>query len=835
MENSQEKIIHIDIGDEMKKSYIDYAMSVIVSRALPDVRDGMKPVHRRILYTMNESGYTADKQYRKSVSTVGDVLGRYHPHGDSSVYNAMVRMAQDFSIRYQLIDGHGNFGSLDGDSAAAMRYTEAKLSKIAQEMLKDIDKETVDYTPNFDGTRDEPVVLPARYPNLLVNGSNGIAVGMATSIPPHNLTEVINAVIHLIDEPEADIEELMLHVKGPDFPTGAEIMGTDSVKRAYRTGRGHAMVRSKAEIEEIGKGKQQIVVSEIPFQVNKSKLLEDIADLVRDKKIDGIVDLRDESNREGVRIVIELRRDANSNVVLNKLFKHTQLQSSYSIIMIALVDGIPKVLNLKEILGYYIAHQKSVETRRVQYDLRKAEERAHILEGLVIALNNIDEVIALIKASPNSQVAKAGLIERFGLSEIQSQAILEMRLQRLTGLEREKIEEEYRGLQKIIGELKAILADENLLMDIIKTDLTAIRDKYGDPRRTVIHRYGDDIDLEDLIDQEEVVITLTHAGYVKRVSTSEYAIQKRGGRGKSGVTTREEDFVNEIFTTSTHDTILFFTNKGKMYRMKAYQIPEGSRTARGTAIVNLLPLDPGETVNTVIPINSFEEGYLILCTKKGVVKKTELSKFDTNRKGGLIAMNLQENDELIGVKQTTGENELIIVTTGGKSIHFHEKDAREMGRNTSGVRGIRLEKEDTVVSIQIVDDEAMLLVVSENGYGKCTPLTEYRLQERGGKGIKTYNITEKTGSLIGAIVVTPTDELMMINHMGVLIRIAVSGIAVQGRVTSGVTLMKCDDCCVASIAKIMESESDEDHSENDLEGSTENEITEVVISEEKND
>lgn len=821
-ENS--RVIHIDIGDEMKKSYIDYAMSVIISRALPDVRDGLKPVHRRILYAMHELGFSPDKAHRKSARIVGEVLGKFHPHGDSSVYNAMVRMAQEFSIRQLLVDGHGNFGSVDGDSAAAMRYTEARMTRLSQELMRDIDKETVDFSPNFDETIDEPKVLPARFPNLLVNGSNGIAVGMATSIPPHNLAEIINATIHIIENVDATVEDLLEIVKGPDFPTGADILGRENIKRAYRTGRGNVIIRSKCEIEEIRSGKMAIIVTEIPYQVNKSKLLEDIADLVRDKKIEGITDLRDESNRNGIRVVIELRRDVNANVIMNKLYKHTQLQTSYSIILLALDKGMPKVMNLFEMLTAYIDHQKDVETRRVKYDLRKAEERAHILEGLLIALNNIDEIIALIKASATPPVAKEGLIQRFGLSEIQAQAILEMRLQRLTGLERDKIEGEHADLMALITNLRNILADEVLLMNIIKNNLMEIRDKYDDGRRTQISHSMDDIDIEDLIAVEDVVVTLTHHGYVKRVSTNEYALQKRGGRGKSGVTTKEEDFVENIFTTSTHDFILFFTNKGKMYRMKAYQIPEGSRTARGTAIVNLLQLDPEEMVTAVIPIKSFEEGFLVLCTKKGVIKKTDIGKFDTSRKTGLIAMNLSEDDELIAVKETTGDDEIIVITSAGKSIRFHENDVREMGRMAGGVRAIRLDQNDRVVALLIVDLESTLLVVSENGFGKRTELEEYRIQERGGKGIKTYNVTEKTGNIVGAAVVKMTDEIMLISSAGVLIRIPVNGITIQGRVTSGVTLMKCgDDTCVVSIALILESDENEEDVEN-----AEIEVTEVT-------
>lgn len=814
MENNNGKVIIRDISKEMKTCYIDYAMSVIVSRALPDVRDGLKPVHRRILYAMNELNLYPEKQHRKSVRIVGDVLGKYHPHGDSSVYNAMVRMAQDFSMRYMLVDGHGNFGSVDGDGAAAMRYTEAKMTKLTMEMLKDIEKETVDFNPNFDETTKEPTVMPSRFPNLLVNGSNGIAVGMATAIPPHNINEVIDGIVKMIDDPDTDVEDLIEIIKGPDFPTAAEIMGTEGIKRAYRTGKGKVINRAKAEIEDNGKGKQSIIISEIPYQVNKSKLLEDIAELVRDKKIDGITDLRDESNREGIRVVIELRRDANASVVLNQLYKHTQLQTTFGVIMIALVDGVPKVLNLYEVLSHYLQHQKNVERRRVEYDLRKALERAHILEGLRIALDNIDEIVELIKSASNTADAKAKLIDRFSLSEIQAQAILEMRLQRLTGLEREKIENEYAELMKTITELQAILADEKLLMDIIRTDLLVIKEKYGDPRRTEIKINYDELDIEDLIEDEDVVITLTHHNYIKRVPANMYTSQRRGGRGKMGVTTKEEDFVENIYTTSTHDYLLFFTNFGKVYRLKAYQIPEGGRVSRGTAVVNLIQLEPNETVSAVIPIKAFNSGYLMFMTKSGVVKKTALNKFDTSRKSGLIAINLNEGDELISVRETTGADEVIVVTTKGMSIRFSEEDVREMGRSATGVRGITLDTDDNVVCMEIVRPESTLLAISEFGYGKRTELDEYRTQTRGGKGIKTYNIAPKTGNLISARVVREDEEIMIINNHGILIRIKASDISKMGRSTSGVMLMRTEDgSVVTSTARIAERESDEDAEE----------------------
>lgn len=812
MENNKERIIDIDIKQEMQKSYIDYAMSVIVSRALPDVRDGLKPVHRRILYAMNELGFTPDKAYRKCARIVGDVLGKYHPHGDSSVYNALVRMAQDFSINELLIDGHGNFGSIDGDSAAAMRYTEAKMTKLSTELLRDIEKKTVDMTTNFDDTLKEPEVLPARFPNLLVNGSNGIAVGMATSIPPHNLAEIIDGTIKLIDDKEADVEDLIEIVHGPDFPTGAEVMGMEGFKRAYRTGRGKVLVRSKAEIEEVRKGKTAIVVTEIPYQVNKAKLLEGIADLVKNKKIEGITDLRDESNREGIRVVIELRRDVNPNIVLNKLYKHTQLQTTYSIIMIALVNGQPKVLNLYEVLSHYLNHQKDVETRRVQYDLKKAEDRAHILEGYKIAIENIDEVIKIIRAAYND--AEEKLMERFGLSEIQAKAIVDMRLRRLQGLEIEKIDTEYNELQVKIAGFKAILADEALLLDIIKTDLLALKDKYGSERKTSIGFNADEIDMEDLIEEEEVVITLTHQGYIKRVSASEYSIQKRGGKGKTGLSTKEEDFIEDIYITSTHDYLLFFTNFGKVYRKKAYFIPEGSRVSKGTAIINMLQLENGESVKAVVPVKTFEDGFLTMATVNGVIKKTALQQFDTSRKTGLIAINLNEGDELISVRHSSGENEIMLVTKNGKAIRFEEGDVRPMGRTATGVRGIKLEGDDGVVTMEIVDADSKILVVSENGYGKRTSLVEYKVQARGGKGILTYNITEKTGNVIGAQMVKDGENLMIINSNGVMIRIKIDGISISGRKTSGVKLMRTgDDIQLVAIAKVAENDEDDENTE----------------------
>ncbi|WP_414698246.1 DNA gyrase subunit A [Peptacetobacter sp. AB845] len=810
-EKNTSRILPIEIASEMKKSYIEYSMSVIVGRALPDVRDGLKPVHRRILYSMNELNLSPDKPYRKSARIVGDVLGKYHPHGDSSVYMAMVKMAQDFSTRVPLVDGHGNFGSVDGDSPAAMRYTEARMSKLSMELLRDIDKETVDFGPNFDESLKEPLVLPARFPNLLVNGSNGIAVGMATSIPPHNLGEVIDATVHLIDRPDADVEELMGYVKGPDFPTGAIIMGTESIKEAYRTGRGKIKVRARAEIEELPKGKQQIVVTEIPYQVNKARLVERIAELVKDKKIEGISDLRDESNRNGMRIVIELKRDVNANIILNNLYKHSQMEETISVIMIALVNGEPKCLNLKEVIHYYIEHQKDVVTRRTKYELNKAEARAHILEGLKIALDNIDAVIETIRSSKTSSEAKEKLVERFGLTEIQAQAILEMRLNRLTGLEREKIDAEYDELMKKIAELKEILASEEVLLGVIKDEIIEIKNKYTDERRTEIQHAEGEIDVIDLIDEEEIAITLTHFGYIKRLPADTYRSQKRGGRGISALTTREEDFVKHLISTTTHSRLLFFTNRGRVFRLNAYEIPEGKRQAKGTAIVNLLQLGPGEKIATLIDVDGKEENkYLLIATKKGMVKKTKISDFKNINKSGLISIGLKEGDEVIGVKLTDGEQDVMLVTRKGMSIRFSEKDVRGMGRTAMGVKGITLGEGDTVVSMSLASEGTDMLVVSENGFGKRTDLEEYRSQIRAGKGIKTYNISEKTGSIVGAEMVSEDDEMMIINSDGVLIRIKVNEISIFGRVTSGVKLMNVDEeVSIVSIAKITTDEEDE--------------------------
>lgn len=798
-----DKIIPVDIQHEMKKSYIDYAMSVIVGRALPDVRDGLKPVHRRILYSMNELGINYEKGYRKCARIVGDVLGKYHPHGDSSVYDALVRMAQDFSIRYMLVDGHGNFGSVDGDGAAAMRYTEAKMSKIASQMLRDINKNTVDFIPNFDGEELEPVVLPAKFPALLVNGSSGIAVGMATNIPPHNLSEVINAVIMLIDDPDCTVSDLMTVIKGPDFPTGGIILGKSGMRNAYETGRGRVLVRSKAEIEEHN-GRNRIIVSEIPYMVNKANLIESIANLVKDKKIDGISDLRDESDRDGMRIVIELKRDANANVVLNRLYKHTKMQDTFGIIMLALVNNEPKVLNLKEILVNYINHQRNVITRRTIFDLDKANARAHILEGLRIALDHIDEVISLIRASKTGQEAKDGLISKFNLTEKQAQAILDLRLQRLTGLEREKIEEEFAEIMKTIEYLQSILNSEEVLLGIIKEELTEVKIKYGDERRTLIEKNPYSFEDEDLIDDEEVVITLTHGGYIKRLPIDTYNAQKRGGRGIQGVSAKEDDFVEHVIITSTLKNILFFTNKGKAYKLKGYEIPEAGRTAKGMNVVNILPLEAEENIQAVMSIKTFDkDNYLLMGTKSGIVKKTSLDKYENIRKNGLNAINLREDDEIVGVRITNGSNQVLFVTRFGYSIRFSEAEVRDMGRTATGVKAITLRAGDEAVSMVIAKEEEELLVVSEKGFGKRTAMINYTLQRRGGKGIKTYKITEKTGNVVSARVVSDLDEMMLINSDGIVIRINVSDISTTSRNAMGVTLMKTgEDVNIVAVAKI---------------------------------
>ena len=805
------KVIPVDINHEMKKCYIDYAMSVIVGRALPDVRDGLKPVHRRILYSLQGLGLTPEKGYRKCARIVGEVLGKYHPHGDSSVYDALVRMAQDFSMRYMLVDGHGNFGSVDGDSAAAMRYTEAKMNKIAVEMLRDINKNTVDFMPNFDGEEQEPVVLPSRFPNLLVNGSSGIAVGMATNIPPHNLGEIIDGTVMLIDNPESSVLDLMTQIKGPDFPTGATIMGKAGIRAAYETGRGKIVVRADAEIEEEN-GRHRIVITEIPYQVNKAKLIENIADLVKDKRITGISDLRDESDREGMRIVVELKRDANPNVVLNLLYKHTKLQDSFGVIMLALVNGEPQVLNLKEILTNYIEYQKEVITRRTIFELNKAEARAHILEGLKIALDNIDEVINIIRSSATGEIAKNTLMERFNLSEKQATAILEMRLRRLTGLEREKIEEEYNELMKQIEYLKSILASEEKLLGVIKDELLEIKAKYSDERRTKIEKVVNEIDIEDLIQEEDVVITLTKGGYIKRISADTYSAQRRGGKGIQAMTTKEDDFVEHVMVTSTHSDVLFFTNKGRVYKLRAYEIPDAGRQAKGTNVINIIAIEPDEKIQTVLTVSDGKkEGYLFMGTKNGIVKKTHISEFKNLRKNGLIALSLKEGDELLKVKNTYGDANIIMVTQNGYAVRFNEQDVRPMGRTASGVKAINLKDDDIAVCMDIAVDDEELLVISENGFGKRTPISEYKVQNRGGVGLITYKISPKTGKLTGATVCKADDELMLINSSGVAIRINVADISVTSRSAMGVTLMRTtEDEKVVAIAKILSSDDSEE-------------------------
>ena len=795
MDAQDGKIIERDIESEMKNSYIDYAMSVIVSRALPDVRDGLKPVHRRILYAMYEDGITSDKPYRKCANTVGSVLGRYHPHGDSSVYDAMVRMAQEFSLRYPLIDGHGNFGSIDGDGAAAMRYTEARMAKIAETMLTDIEKNTVDFMPNYDDRLQEPTVLPSKIPTLLINGSSGIAVGMATNIPPHNLTEVIDGIIKIIDEDNVTDEELMAIIKGPDFPTEGIILGREGIKQAYTTGRGKITVRAEAEIEEMSGNKQRIVVTSLPYQVNKAKLIENIANLAREKRIEGISDLRDESDRQDkVRVVIELKRDANAQVVLNQLYKFTQMQDTFGIIMLALVDGEPKILTLKQCLEHYINHRKTIILRRTKFELDKALARAHILEGLKIALDNIDEIINIIRSSYDD--AKERLMKRFKLSDIQAQAILDMRLKTLSGLQREKIEEEYNELMKLIEHLRAILGSEKLVFDIIKEELTTIKEKYGDERKTKIVSAEGEFDIEDLIKEEQTVVALTHFGYIKRMPADTYKSQKRGGKGITGISTREEDFVKQIFTASTHDTILFFSNKGKLYKLKGYEIPEGGRTAKGTAIVNLLRLDNGEKISAVIPISNFADGkYLLMATKNGLIKKTALTEYNSAKKTGLLAITLKEDDELIDVRLTDGEDNVVLVTKKGLSITFDEKDVRPVGRSAQGVIGIRLDNDDDVIGMEsiISGSKATLLAITENGFGKRTELDEYRVQNRGGRGVITYKVTPKTGNIVGIRIANGNEDVMLITDKGTIIRLKVEEISVLGRATQGVTLMRTND------------------------------------------
>ncbi|QUW20647.1 DNA gyrase subunit A [Sporosarcina sp. Marseille-Q4063] len=819
----------INISTEMKTSFLDYAMSVIVSRALPDVRDGLKPVHRRILYAMQDLGNTADKPHKKSARIVGDVIGKYHPHGDSAVYDTMVRMAQDFNYRYMLVDGHGNFGSVDGDSAAAMRYTESRMSRIAMELLRDINKDTIDYQDNYDGQEREPIVLPSRYPNLLVNGTSGIAVGMATNIPPHHLGETIDAVLALADNAEITTEELMEIMPGPDFPTGGIILGRSGIRRAYETGRGSVIIRGKVEIEQKANGRETILVNELPFQVNKARLIEKIAELVRDKKIDGITDLRDESDRTGMRIVIEVRRDANANVLLNNLYKQTALQSSFGVNMLALVDGQPKLLALKEILYHYLEHQKVVIRRRTQYDLKRAEDRAHILEGLRIALDNIDAIITLIRGSKTTDEAKTGLIDKFNLSERQAQAILDMRLQRLTGLERDKIEDEYNSLQILIAELRAILADEVKLLEIIREELLELKERYGDERRTEITLGGAEmIEDEDLIPVENSVLTLTHNGYIKRLPASTYRSQRRGGRGIQGMGTNDDDFVEHLLNTSTHDTILFFTSKGRVFRTKGYEVPEFSRTAKGLPIINLLGVDKEEKVTAMIPVDEFKENeYFFFVTQNGVAKRTPVSAFANIRSNGLIALTLRGDDELIGVKMTSGEEEIVIGTKDGMLIKFNETDIRSMGRIAGGVRGIRLRKGDIAVGMDVVDEGKEILVVTEKGFGKRTPQEEYRIQSRGGYGLKTLNVTERNGSLVAMKAVDGSEDLMLITIHGILIRMDISDISVIGRSTQGVRLIRLgEDELVATVAKVAKDDDEENGIDEDSDTIVESEINE---------
>jgi len=822
----------IDISQELRSSFIDYAMSVIVQRALPDVRDGLKPVHRRILFAMYEVGMTPDKPYKKSARVVGDVLAKYHPHGDASVYDALVRMAQDFNTRYLLVDGHGNFGSVDGDPAAAMRYTESRMAKIAMELLRDINKETVDFAPNYDGNEKEPAVLPSRFPNLLVNGSAGIAVGMATNIPPHNLREVIDGVLMMIDDPTVTVSDLMRVITGPDFPTAGLILGRSGIRSAYETGRGSIVMRAKTEFEEMNNGKTRIIVNELPYQVNKARLIEKIAELVRDKKIDGITDLRDESDRNGMRMVIELRRDVRPQVVLNNLFKHTQLQTTFGVNMLALVHGEPKVLNLREVIYHYIQHQKDVITRRTQYELNKALARAHILEGLRIALDHIDEVIALIRGSRTTEEARTGLMERFGLSEEQSQAILDMRLQRLTGLERDKIENEYAELMKEIEGYRAILADEGLLMNVIREEITEIREKFGDDRRTVITSVEGEIDEADLIPVEDVVITITAQGYIKRLPVSTYRSQKRGGRGVTATGMKEEDYVAHLFITSSHNNVLVFTNKGKVYQIKGYEVPEFGRAAKGTPIINLLNIEQGETVSAVIPLEKAEDGaedvevmveenpeeetavpgpFLFMATRRGIVKKTPLSQFQNIRKAGLIALTLKDEDELIGVKLTDGQQNIILGSRLGMSVTFSEEDVRPMGRTAAGVKGIELTKEDVVIDMDVAHKEAYVLVISSKGYGKRSKVSAYRLQGRGGKGIKTIDRTEKTGHVVGLKIVSADDEILVITNTGVVIRTPVKNISEQSRITQGVKVINLhgEEEEVSTVARYLSTEEDE--------------------------
>jgi len=806
MERQDGKIIERNVETEMKTAYIDYAMSVIVSRALPDVRDGLKPVHRRILYSMHEDGITSDKAYRKCANTVGSVLGRYHPHGDSSVYDALVRLAQDFTMRYPMIDGHGNFGSIDGDPPAAMRYTEARMAKIAEQMLVDIEKNTVDFMPNYDDRLQEPTVLPSKVPSLLINGSSGIAVGMATNIPPHNLSEVVDATIQVIDNPDISIEELMKYVKGPDFPTGAIILGKEGIKEAYTTGRGKVTVRAEAEIDEMGNGRQRIIIHSLPYQVNKSALIIKIDQLIKEKKIEGISDIRDESDRkEKVRIVIELKKDAKPQVVLNRLYKHTQLQDTFGIIMLALVNGEPKILTIKQCLVEYIKHRKEVILRRTRFDLDKAEARAHILQGLIIAIDNIDEVIKIIRESYDD--AKERLMKRFELSDVQAQAILDMQLKRLQGLQREKLQEEYNELMKMIAYYKEILASDSLVYDIIKDELYEVRDRYGDERLTTIAPAEGEFEEEDLVKEEQVIITLSNLGYIKRIPADTYKAQKRGGKGILGMTTKENDFVKEIFSCSSHDNILFFSNFGKMYKLRGFEVPEAGRTAKGTAIVNLLNLDAGERVSAIIPIQTFADGkYLLMGTKNGLIKKTRLVEYDSNRKNGLMGITLKEDDELIDVRMTDGEDNVVFVTKKGICITFDEKDVRPVGRVAQGVIGMRVDKDDQVIGMEpiINGSQATLLAITENGFGKRTPISEYRVQNRGGRGVITYKVTAKTGNIVGIKIVTGKEDIMLVTDTGTIIRMSSNDVSVLGRATQGVTLMRTNEGKVVSIEKIVD-------------------------------
>lgn len=825
-DNIFDKVHEVDLKKTMETSYINYAMSVIASRALPDVRDGLKPVQRRILHSMIELNNGPDKPHRKCARIVGDTMGKYHPHGDSSIYGALVNLAQDWSTRYPLVDGHGNFGSVDGDDAAAMRYTEARLSKISMEMIADINKDTVDFVPNFDETEKEPSVLPARFPNLLVNGTSGIAVGMATNIPPHNLTEVINAVVKIIDnqledKEETTIEEILGIIKGPDFPTGGMILGTRGIEEAYRTGRGKIRVRAVTDIETMPNGKSRIIVTELPYMVNKARLIEKIAEMVRDKKIDGITDLSDQSSREGMRVVIELRKDVNANVLLNQLYKHTQLQDTFGVIMLALVNNQPKVMNILEMLNHYLKHQEEVITRRTKYELNKAEERAHILEGLLIALDHIDEVISIIRGSRTVQIAKSELMERFELTDVQAQAIVDMRLRALTGLEREKLEAEYKELMEQISRLKAILADRKLLLGVIKEEIIAIRDKYGDERRTSIGFDEFDISMEDLIPKEDVVITMTKLGYIKRMSNDTFKAQNRGGKGIKGMQTLDEDYVEELFMSNTHHFIMFFTSTGRVYRLKGYEIPESSRTSRGTAIINLLQLMPGEKISAVIPIEKYDDdSYLVMATKRGLIKKTPLKDYANVRKTGLAAITLREDDELIEVKFTDGKQEIILATKYGQCIRFSEEDVRATGRTSMGVRGINLADRDEVIGMQLTVQGSDLLIVSEKGMGKRTSISEFTAQNRGGKGVKCYKIMEKTGNVVGVKAINEDDEIMIINTEGIIIRMKCEGISLLGRITSGVKLINLPEGDkVASIAKVRKG--DEEEEENDTESRTE--------------